>query len=127
MTDNPLDPGPRHAAAVQAKARELWEAAGQSGQVADFLEQADELVRMHEDGPTGQLPNPMQHPSPIPGVTIEEAELQENLGEFPGARGAADQGEWRETPMTRKELESGGTDLVVPGDSPEVEEPPSKG
>ena len=70
----------------------------------EFTERADELIRMEDAAGTGQLPNPMTQNEPLPGVTVEEAQIQENLGEFPGGSSVADQGEWRETPMTREEL-----------------------
>ncbi len=38
---------------------------------------------------------------PIPGVIVEEASIQDNYGEFPDR--SADQGEWRQTPMTKEQ------------------------
>ncbi len=113
MSENPLEPSPERAAAIRAKAEALWKEAGRSGSVADYLEQAEDLVGMERAGETGQLP------IDTPIVIVEEAKLQENLGEFPGGSSVADQGEWRETPMTRQELREGGDDVVVPGDSPD--------
>ncbi len=105
MSDNPLDPSPQFLERVKQLAEELWRADGSpDGRMADYMERADELARMRAAGATGLEPNPMTKHEIIPGVIVEEASLQENLGEFPGARGVADQGEWRETPMTRKEL-----------------------
>ncbi len=103
MSDNPLESSPERDARIKARARHLWEEAGSpDGGMDEFTERADELVRMEDASGFGQLPNPMTLDKPIPGVVVEEASIQENLGEFPGAR-VADQGEWRETPMTRKE------------------------
>lgn len=105
MSDNPLDPSPAFQARVNQIAEELWRADGSpEGRMAEYRERADELARMRAAGATGLEPNPMKEDEPIPGVVVEEASIQENLGEFPGARGVADQGEWRETPMTREEL-----------------------
>ncbi len=105
MSENPLDPSPQFQAHVKALANQLWRADGSpAGRLDEYLERADELARMQAAGPTGLEPNPMTLNEPIPGVVVEEASIQENLGEFPGARGMADQGEWRETPMTREEL-----------------------
>ena len=102
MSDNPLESTPERDAALEARAKHLWEAAGSKpGPMDEYRERADELIRMEASGIPGQLP--IDDGSPIPGVIVEEASIQENLGEFPGAR-AADQGEWRETPMTRQEL-----------------------
>lgn len=107
MSDNPLDPPPEFAARVQELARELWQADGEPpAGVAAYLERADELARMELAGPTGQ--RTVDYDDPHPGVIVEEASIQENLGEFPAARNMGDQGRWHETPMTeeqRKEAE----------------------
>lgn len=52
---------------------------------------------MEESRGAGELPNPMTHP-PITGLPegVEEAEIQENLGEFPGR--FTDQGDEEQTP-----------------------------
>ncbi len=108
MSDNPLETSPERDAAVKARARHLWQEAGSpAGPMDEFTERADELIRMELAGNAGQLPNPMTLDEAMPGVIVEEASIQENLGEFPGSR-VADQGEWRETPMTRDELRHGG-------------------
>lgn len=108
MSDNPLDPSPEHQAMVDDRARQLWEADGSpDGAMEEYRERADELVRMTMAGTPGQLPNPMTLDKPMPGVTVEEASIQQNLGEFPGGSSVADQGQWRETPMTRDELRHG--------------------
>ena len=103
MSDNPLEPSPERDARIKQVARELWEADGKpEGREAEFNERADELVRMELSGPTGQAPNPQAAGEAIPGVMVEEASIQDNLGEFPGASGAADQGEKRMTPMDHR-------------------------
>lgn len=108
MSENPLDPSPKFLAHVKKLAEELWRADGSpAGRMDEYLERADELARMESAGATGLEPNPMTQNEILPGVVVEEASIQENLGEFPGARGVADQGEWRETPMTREELHEG--------------------
>ena len=114
MPENPLDPSPEHQKAVEALARELWETDGSpDGRMAEYRERADELVRMQEAGRVGQLPNPETHPEPV-----EEAAIQENLGEFPGARGVDDQGDWRQSPMTREQLREGHDPGPNHGDHP---------
>lgn len=114
MSDNPLEPSPERDARIAARARHLWEEAGSPpGPQDDFNERADELVRMEDAAGTGQLPNPMNHPAPV-----EEASIQDNLGEFPGGSSVADQGEWRETPMTREELRHGDGTPPGRGDAP---------
>ncbi len=64
-------------------------------------ERARELVGMEENPDAGLLPNPITQHEVLPGVTIEEAAIQDNLGEFPDR--FTDQGDWRETPMTREQ------------------------
>ena len=119
MSDNPLATSPEHDAAVQARARHLWEADGSpAGALDSYTERADELLRMESAGMPGQLPNPMTEGASSPGVIIEEASIQQNLGEFPGGSSIADQGEWRETPMTREELRHGGAEQPGRGDAP---------
>ncbi len=114
MSDNPLDPSPDHLRAVQARAEQLWRADGSpKGRLDDYRERADELLRMETPGTAGQLPNPATAPE-----YLDEAKLQENLGEFPGARGVDDQGDWRQTPMTREELREGGDPQPTRGDAP---------
>ena len=108
MSDNPLDPSPEHDARVAKLADELWRADGSpAGRMDEYRERADTLARMEEAGPTGLEPNPMTQNELIPGVIVEEASIQENLGEFPAAANMGDQGRWRETPMTEKELREG--------------------
>ena len=97
MSDNPLEMSPARAARIEAVMRELHAADGGGGPVEAYRERADELVRMEMAGPTGQM-------APDARERVEEASIQENLGEFPGGSSVADQGEWRETPMTREEV-----------------------
>jgi hypothetical protein len=103
MSDNPLEMTPERQLLVAQKAEELRAAAGGVGPLQAYLEQADELVRMEMAGPTGQVP--IDAPE-----FIDEAELEENLGEFPGGV-KADQGELRQTPMTRQQLDHGGGEV----------------
>ena len=108
MSDNPLEMTPERQGRIDARATQLWEADGSPpGQMAEYKERADELIRMEDAAGTGQLPNPMTQNERMPGVIVEEASIQDNLGEFPGGSSVADQGEWRETPMTREELRHG--------------------
>lgn len=119
MSDNPLEVTPELTRRIEARARHLWEAAGSPPVSMDeFTERADELIRMEDAAGTGQLPNPMTQPDRMPGVLVEEASIQENLGEFPGGSSVADQGEWRETPMTRDELKHGDDAEPGRGDAP---------
>ncbi len=114
MATNPLDPSPEYQRAVTERAEHLWRKDGSpAGRLDEYRERADELLRMESAGRTGQLPNPETQPE-----FLDEAKLQENLGEFPGARGVDDQGDWRQTPMTREELREGGDPQPTRGDAP---------
>lgn len=114
MSENPLDPSADHQRAVEALAQRLWEEEGRpEGRLGDYRERADELVRMEAVGNAGQLPNPETHPAPV-----EEASIQENLGEFPGAMNTDDQGDWRQMPMTREQLREGYDPGPNHGDHP---------
>ena len=95
MSDNPLETTPQREALINKRARELHKAAGGVGTVEQFHEQADELVRMEQAGATGQLPI-------VAKTFVEEASIQENLGEFPGAR-PADQADQVPTPTAKRD------------------------
>ncbi len=119
MSDNPLETNPEREERIKARAHRMWEEAGSpEGLMDEFTERADELIRMEDAAGTGQLPNPMTQNEKIPGVMVEEASIQENLGEFPGGSSVADQGEWRETPMTRDELNEGSDSEPERGGAP---------
>ncbi len=91
-----------HERSIRERARRMWREAGSpKGREAEYLERARELQAFVDHPGAGLLPNPMvAHPDP--GVTeepIEEAELVENLGEFPGR---TDQGDRLPAPMTKQ-------------------------
>jgi hypothetical protein len=117
-----------HEARIAERARQMWEADGRpAGQEAEFRERARELLAIAENPDAGQLPNPMiadarLSPADLAGTTslpgedavlpkpggehmIEEADIQENLGEFPGPY--TDQGDRQQTP-SRKRPSGGG-------------------
>ncbi|WP_020177675.1 DUF2934 domain-containing protein [Methylopila sp. M107] len=94
MSETPVTP------AIKARAKKLWEDAGSpEGREADYVERARELAGMESSPGAGLEPNPLADGVVTPaerGNPVEEAKLQENLGEFPGLQ--ADQGEDRATP-----------------------------
>jgi hypothetical protein len=100
MATNPLDDSdPARQARIRERAYHLWEADGRpEGRAEEFWERARELIGMEESTGAGLLPNPMTHPNTLTGYPdgVEEAQIQENLGEFPDR--FADQGEWQQTP-----------------------------
>ena len=95
MADNPLnihDKGREQR--IREAAYHLWEEDGRpQGRDVEYWERARELVGMEESRGAGLLPNPMIHPTMATGepAGVEEAELQQNLGEFPDR--FTDQGE----------------------------------
>ena len=103
MTDNPLEPDPAREQRIRERAYRLWEEDGRpEGQDLEYWTRAEELIGMEEHPGAALEPNPMTRNEPLPGVTVEEAEIQENYGEIPGR--LTDQGDWRQTPMTHEEL-----------------------
>jgi hypothetical protein len=103
MSDNPLIDTPEREERTRHRAYLLWQEDGcPDGRDKEFWERADFLIRMEDSKGAGQLPNPATQNEPIPGVQVEEARIQENYGEFPDR--LADQGDRRQTPMTREEM-----------------------
>jgi hypothetical protein len=91
----------QHDREIRARARRMWREAGSpKGREDEYLERARELQAIVEHPDAGLLPNPMvAHPLPGTGEQpVEEAELLENLGEFPGR---SDQGDRVPAPMTK--------------------------
>jgi hypothetical protein len=100
VADNPLQDTPDREARIRERAYLLWEEDGcPHGREHEFWERAKELLAIEDNPTAGQLPNPITHPDPIPGVTVEEAEIQQNYGETPDR--FTDQGDRQETPTPR--------------------------
>ncbi len=86
---------------IRLRAKRMWREAGSPpGREDEYLERARELQAFEDHPGAGLLPNPMvAHPQPTPTEEpVEEAELLENLGEFPGR---TDQGDRPAAPMTK--------------------------
>jgi Protein of unknown function (DUF2934) len=97
MLNNPLQDNPGREQRVRERAYHLWEADGKPhGRDVEYWQRARELVAMEENGDTGRLPNPQNDPASARESGVEEAEIQENPGEFPDR--FADQGEWQPPP-----------------------------
>jgi hypothetical protein len=96
---NPLAADPRREERVRERAYHLWEAEGRPhGRDVEYWERARELVGMEESAGSGLLPNPLT--APRRESQIEEADIQENLGEFPGQ--LTDQGDVTPTPAPKR-------------------------
>ena len=88
---------------IHAHAMRMWHADGApKGREGEYLERARELAAITDNPTAGLLPNPMTlHGGAIPPAEpVEEAALEENLGEFPGL--LTDQGDRSPTPMTKE-------------------------
>ena len=86
---------------IRSRATRMWQADGSpAGRLDEYTERARELQAIEDNPGAGLLPNPMaaHHGEIAPEEPVEEAELMENLGEFPGR---TDQGDRRQTPMTK--------------------------
>src|SRR5689334_1637237 len=98
---NPMAVDPDYEHRVRERAYHLWESEGKPhGRDVEFWERARELVAIEESAGAGQLPNPSRKPRSRRETGVEEAEIQQNLGEFPDR--FADQGEVQQTPTVRK-------------------------
>jgi hypothetical protein len=99
-THNPLerwDDEAQHR--IRERAYHLWEADGRPhGRDQEYWDRAEILQRMEENPSAGTLPNPASLPGADPNRTepVEEARIQENLGEIPGRM--TDQGDRQQTP-----------------------------
>lgn len=97
MAKNPLEPDPAREQRIRERAYHLWEQEGRPhGRDREFWERARELIAIEDNPGAGALPNPATHPDAPRETGIEEAEIQQNLGEFPDR--FADQGEVQQTP-----------------------------
>jgi hypothetical protein len=97
MSETPVTP------AIKERAKKLWEDAGSPpGREADYLEKARELAAVESNPGADLEPNPLSDGEVSDaerGRPVEEAEVQENLGEFPGLQ--TDQGDRQRTPKPR--------------------------
>jgi hypothetical protein len=103
MSDNPLEMTPERERRIRERAYQLWEEDGRpEGRGEEFWERAEQLIGMEDHAGAALLDNPMSDGDAlISEQPIEDAAIQENLGDVPGR--LTDQGERRQTPMTRKE------------------------
>ena len=94
---NPLATDPKREHHIRERAYHLWESEGKPhGRDVEYWERARELVGMEESAGSGLL-----SASGSPHETdIEEADIQENLGEFPGLM--TDQGDAEVTPAPKR-------------------------
>jgi hypothetical protein len=100
MANNPLEKTAERDRRIRQRAYHLWEADGRPhGRDQEYWERAEFLIGIEDSAGAGQLPNPQNTPEPVPGVTVEEAAIQDNYGEFPDR--LTDQGTRQQTPKPR--------------------------
>jgi hypothetical protein len=98
---NPLAIDPEREQRTRERAYHLWETDGKPhGRDVEYWERARELIGMEESAGSGLLPNPQTTPGHPRETGIEEAQIQENLGEFPDR--LADQGNVKPTPTPKR-------------------------
>ncbi len=100
--ETPFTPSASHLERIRLRAYHLWESEGRpAGQAESYWERARALDALATDCPV-LLPDPdtTRAPRTEAGVLIEEAALQENLGEFPSL--FTDQGDSMPTPESRE-------------------------
>jgi len=100
MSDNPLDETPERHQRIRERAYHLWEEDGRPvGRDLEYWERARELIGLEDSAGAGLLPNPLNDPDSPRETGIDEADIQDNLGEFPDR--FTDQGDRRSTPAPR--------------------------
>lgn len=113
MVDNPLIDDPTREQRIRERAYHLWEQDGRPhGRDQEYWERARELIGMEENANAGRLPNPETEPDSPRETGVEEAEIQQNLGEFPDR--FADQGEVQQTPAPVKSPRARNTSSADP-------------
>ncbi|GAN95618.1 hypothetical protein Geu3261_0031_023 [Komagataeibacter europaeus NBRC 3261] len=102
---NPLETTPQTEARITAKAKELWEADGRPGCGPDaYRENASELIGMESNPDAGQIPVDSPVPLDANGQPIEEAFLEENLGNSGGSMDELD--DKQEVPFPTRQEEA---------------------
>lgn len=102
--ENPLESSPERDARILAKAKEMWVADGKPASGPDaYKEAAADLIGMELNADAGQIP--VEPPVPLDpnGQPIEEAWLEENLGNPGGYMNELDNK--RETPFATRQDE----------------------
>ena len=97
-------PGIENLRSIRARALRMWRADGSPhASMGEYIERARELPAFEDHPAAALLPNPMvRHQGAVPPEQpVEEAELMENLGEFPAR--LTDQGDRLAAPMTRRQ------------------------
>ncbi|MCE0744172.1 hypothetical protein LWC05_09795 [Acetobacter sicerae] len=102
--ENPLEDSPQRDARIKAKAREMWIADGKPTCGPEgYMEAATDLIGMEINPDAGEIP--VESPVPLApnGEPIEDAKIQENLGNLGGSMDEQD--DRQEVPFGTREEE----------------------
>jgi hypothetical protein len=100
MSTNPLEDDPDRDQRIRERAYHLWQADGEPhGRDAEYWERARELIGMAESAGSGQITPAEDSAHRVGGEIVDEAALEENLGEFPAR--TTDEGEYATAPLKR--------------------------
>jgi hypothetical protein len=103
MSSNPLEDDAARDERTRQRAYHLWQADGcPTGRDVEYWERARELVGIEESLGAGEVEATMFRNTAVQGEAVDEASIQQNLGEFPDR--FTDQGDRLETPMTRDQM-----------------------
>ncbi len=113
MSANPLEEDPEREHRIRDRAYHLWVEGGRPhGRHDEFWERASALVAMEENAGSGQLANPQTTgEDPTLGEPVEEASLQDNLGDFPDH--LTDENEGRSTPKPRRSAKAAAPEKIT--------------
>ncbi|NHN87290.1 hypothetical protein [Acetobacter conturbans] len=84
--ENPLEDSPKRTASILAKAKEMWIADGKPTCGPEgYMEAATDLIGMEINPDAGEIP--VESPVPLGpnGEPVEDAKIQENLGNLGGS------------------------------------------
>ncbi len=100
MSNNPLEDDPAREERIRERAYHLWQADGSPpGSDLEYWEKARELIAIEDSRDAGQLPGNTDAGRWVDGHLVEEASIEENLGEFPDR--LTDQGDTPATPSEK--------------------------
>lgn len=102
--ENPLETSAKTEARIAAKAKEMWAADGKPACGPDaYKESASELIGMELNPDAGQIPVDSPVPLDPNGQPVEQAWLEENLGNSGGSMNELD--DKQEIPFATREEE----------------------
>ena len=102
--ENPLENSPERDAKIRAKAKEMWITDGKPTCGPEgYMEAATDLIGMEINPDAGEIPVDSPVPLAANGQPIEDAKIQENLGNLGGSMDEQD--DRQEVPFGTREEE----------------------